>query len=122
MTDLAQQQCRKLTRDDTALSSEEISRHLNQLDPVWQLDNKQPDEPKSDETPAAIYFTFKFDNYYQTMAFVNVIAQIAHQQDHHPDLEVSYNRCTVTYTTHSVGGITINDFICAAKINAAQSL
>jgi 4a-hydroxytetrahydrobiopterin dehydratase len=56
------------------------------------------------------------------MAFVNVIAQIAHQQDHHPDLAVSYNRCTVTYTTHSVGGLSIKDFICAAKINVAQNL
>jgi 4a-hydroxytetrahydrobiopterin dehydratase len=56
------------------------------------------------------------------MAFVNVIAQVAHQQDHHPELTVSYNRCTVSYTTHSVGGLSKKDFICAAKINAAQNL
>ena len=65
---------------------------------------------------------YSFNNYYQTIAFVNVVAQIAHQQDHHPDLTVSYNRCIVSYSTHSVGGLSINDFICAAKINAAQAL
>ena len=56
------------------------------------------------------------------MAFVNVVAQIAHQQDHHPDSLISYNQCKVTYSTHSVGGLSVNDFICAAKINAAQTL
>lgn len=56
------------------------------------------------------------------MAFVNVIAQIAHQQNHHPELQIHYNGCTVTYSTHSLAGLSINDFICAAKINAAQNL
>jgi 4a-hydroxytetrahydrobiopterin dehydratase len=58
---------------------------------------------------------FVFSNYYETMAFVNALAWICHQQDHHPDLEVTYNRCTVKLNTHSVQGISINDFIVAAK-------
>jgi 4a-hydroxytetrahydrobiopterin dehydratase len=52
------------------------------------------------------------------MAFVNAVAWIAHQQDHHPDLEVSYKRCLVRYSTHAINGLSENDFICAAKIDA----
>jgi 4a-hydroxytetrahydrobiopterin dehydratase len=112
MTDLARQQCKALSKDDAALTSEEARALSSELEPGWTLNTDS----------ATISHSFAFDNYYQTIAFVNVIAQIAHQQDHHPDLEVSYNRCQVTYSTHSVGGLSINDFICAAKINAAQSL
>lgn len=62
--------------------------------------------------------TFRFKNFYQTMAFVNALAWIAHQEDHHPDLEVGYSRCKVRYSTHAIGGLSENDFICAAKIDA----
>ena len=58
---------------------------------------------------------YPFSNYYQTMAFVNALAWISHREDHHPDVGVHYNRCVVTYSTHSAGGVTINDVICAAK-------
>jgi len=61
---------------------------------------------------------FRFKNYYQTMAFVNAVAWIAHQEDHHPDMEVSYNRCLINYSTHAIGGLSENDFICTAKIDA----
>ena len=61
--------------------------------------------------------TFTFKNYYQTMGFVNAVAWIAHQQDHHPDMEVAYKTCRVRYSTHAIGGISENDFICAAKID-----
>jgi 4a-hydroxytetrahydrobiopterin dehydratase len=61
---------------------------------------------------------FKFKNYYETMAFVNAVAWIAHHEDHHPDLAVGYNACTASYSTHSAGGLTENDFICAAKVDA----
>jgi 4a-hydroxytetrahydrobiopterin dehydratase len=64
---------------------------------------------------------FKFSNYYETIAFVNALAWIAHREDHHPDLEVGYNRCTVNYSTHSVGGLSKNDFICAARVDALVS-
>ncbi len=59
--------------------------------------------------------TFQFKNYYQTIAFVNALAWISHQENHHPDLEVSYNTCLVRYSTHAIKGLTENDFICAAK-------
>jgi len=51
------------------------------------------------------------------MSFVNAVAHVANGEDHHPDLQVGYNHCSVTYTTHSIGGLSHNDFICAAKID-----
>lgn len=65
---------------------------------------------------AAIAKTFAFKNYYRTLAFVNALAFIAHREDHHPDLGVHYNRVVVRYSTHDVGGLSQNDFICAAKV------
>jgi 4a-hydroxytetrahydrobiopterin dehydratase len=69
----------------------------------------------------AIEKTFHFTNYYQTMAFVNALAFIAHVQDHHPDLSVHYNRCVVRFNTHDVGGITATDFECATQIDALRA-
>lgn len=70
----------------------------------------------------AIVKTFSFKNYHETLAFVNAIAVMIHAEDHHPELVVTYNRCIVKFNTHSVnqgkGGISINDFICAAKVDA----
>ena len=61
---------------------------------------------------------FGFDNFYQTMAFVNAVAEIAHAQDHHPDMMVGFDAVTVSFTTHAAGGLTVNDFICAAQVSA----
>jgi len=66
----------------------------------------------------AIEKTYTFADFHRTMGFVNALAFIANAEDHHPDLAVSYGRCTVRFNTHSVGGISINDFICAAKVDA----
>jgi 4a-hydroxytetrahydrobiopterin dehydratase len=65
--------------------------------------------------------TFPFKDYHQTMAFVNATAWVSHREDHHPDLEVGYNKCRVRYSTHSIGGISENDLICAAKIESLFS-
>lgn len=65
-----------------------------------------------------IHRQFRFKNFHQTMEFVNALAWIAHREDHHPDMEVGYNRCTVRYSTHAIGGLSDNDFICAARIDA----
>ncbi len=70
----------------------------------------------------AIARTYRFANYHETMAFVNATAWISHREDHHPDLAVGYNQCTVTYITHAIGGLSENDFICAAKIDALFGL
>ncbi len=74
-----------------------------------------------DESGKEISRSFTFKNYYQTMAFVNALAWIAHQEDHHPDLQVGYNRVQVRFSTHSIGGLSENDFICAAKIDALSN-
>ncbi len=112
MAALNLQNCKTLADNVSALSHDDANHYTRQLDPAWQVNREQ----------RTISHRYEFKNYYQTIAFVNVIAQIAHQQDHHPDLQVSYKQCTVTYSTHSVGGLSLCDFICAAKINAAQSL
>ena len=65
---------------------------------------------------------YPFGNYHHTMAFVNALAWISHREDHHPDLAVGYNKCRVTYWTHAVGGLSENDFICAAKCDALFDL
>lgn len=70
------------------------------------------------EDGRAISRTYRFDDYYRTMAFVNALAFIAHREDHHPDLGVHYDRAVVRYSTHDVGGLSENDFICAAKADA----
>lgn len=62
--------------------------------------------------------TFRFKNFYETLGFVNAIGWMANRQDHHPDLEVGYNRCVVHWSTHDVGGLSMNDFICAARVEA----
>lgn len=64
----------------------------------------------------AICKEFVFVDYFHTMAFVNAVASIAHREDHHPDLEVHYGRCRVRYSTHDAGGLSLNDFICAARV------
>ena len=81
---------------------------LASLIPLWHI---QPDSK-------SIEREFKFTDYYETMAFVNALAWIAHNEDHHPDMVVTFNHCKVTYSTHTVKGLSRNDFICAAKIDA----
>ena len=55
------------------------------------------------------------------MAFVNAVAWLAHREDHHPDMTVSFNQCRVAYSTHAISGLSENDFICAAKVDALFS-
>ncbi|MBA2547083.1 MAG: 4a-hydroxytetrahydrobiopterin dehydratase [Burkholderiaceae bacterium] len=66
----------------------------------------------------ALTRTYRFENYYETIAFVNALAYLVHREDHHPELRVSYSSCEVRYNTHSINGISQNDFISAAKTDA----
>lgn len=93
-----------------ALTQEELQTLLPQI-PQWKVS----------EDGKKIYRHFNFKNFYKTMAFVNAIAWIAHQENHHPDMEIGFNYCLVKYTTHAVNGLTKNDFICAAKVNNFDS-
>jgi len=85
-----------------------------------QIEALLPEVPgyRVDETRAKISKEYKFADFYETIAFVNALAYIANQEDHHPDLTVSYNKCSVAFSTHDAGGLTENDFICAARVNA----
>ena len=65
----------------------------------------------------SIKHSLKFKDFYRTMSFVNALAHVANTEDHHPDLELGYGYCRVTYSTHSIGGLSVNDFICAAKLD-----
>jgi 4a-hydroxytetrahydrobiopterin dehydratase len=80
--------------------------------------NKSKLGPGWKEKAGVISKTYAFKNYYETMAFVNALAWISHREDHHPDLEVGYNKCVVKYTTHSVGGLSSKDFLCAKKADS----
>ena len=68
-------------------------------------------------TGSAIAKIFRFPGYPQTIAFVNAVAAIAQRENHHPELSVHYDHCIVTWSTHSAGGVTMNDLICAAQVD-----
>ena len=92
-----------------ALNATEIVQHLSQINGEQAHGWRLMDE--------ALEKTFVFGNFYETMAFVNAVAFIAHAEDHHPDLAVSYGKCTVRFSTHDVAGISSSDFDCAAKVD-----
>jgi 4a-hydroxytetrahydrobiopterin dehydratase len=102
---LAERHCKACEPGTAAMTEAQIGLILPQV-PGWEARGGQ------------ITKTFKFQNYHQTMAFVNAVAWVAHREDHHPDMEVGYNRCVVRFSTHSAGGLTENDFISAAKVDA----
>ena len=105
--DLASRHCRPLKGPEHRLDPAEAGARLAAL-PDWALV----------EDGAAIERTFRFEDYHRTMAFVNALAYVAHREDHHPDLGVHYNRVVARYSTHDVGGLSENDFICAARASA----
>ena len=89
-----------------ALTATEVVANLAKIE-GWSL--------SGDGANVAIEKTFHFANYYETISFVNALAHGAHAENHHPDLSVHYDRCVVRFSTHDVGGLSENDFICAAK-------
>lgn len=107
MTALAEQNCTPLRGEQHRIDAALAQAKLAEL-PGWSLEGEA----------AAISRSFRFPDYAATIAFVNAVAAMAEAQDHHPDLEVGYGRCLVRYNTHDVGGLSQNDFICAAKADA----
>ena len=104
---LASAHCRPLRGAEHKLGDAAVAERLALL-PDWRLA----------EDGAAITRRVAFPDYYRTMAFVNALAQIAHREDHHPDLGVHYGHVDVRYSSHDVGGLSENDFICAARMDA----
>jgi 4a-hydroxytetrahydrobiopterin dehydratase len=105
MSSLTEKHCKACKPGSPALTKSQIAKLLPQIS-GWK------------NATAEISRTFDFKDFHQTMEFVNAVAWISHREDHHPDIKVGYNRCEVHYSTHSVNGLSENDFICAAKVNA----
>jgi 4a-hydroxytetrahydrobiopterin dehydratase len=106
MSDLAARRCKPCEGGMAPLSPAQAQELLRQVS-GWTL--------AADAKTLRREFVFR--DFYRTMSFVNALAHVANIEDHHPDLEVGYNYCHVTYTTHAVGGLSENDFVCAAKID-----
>jgi 4a-hydroxytetrahydrobiopterin dehydratase len=109
MTELARKKCKPCEGGVKPFSAAEASQLLKSVK-GWAVESGK------------LAKTYSFQNYYETMAFVNALAWISHREDHHPDLSVGYNKCRVEYTTHAIGGLSENDFICAAKADALFEL
>ncbi|MET0984702.1 MAG: 4a-hydroxytetrahydrobiopterin dehydratase [Steroidobacteraceae bacterium] len=108
MSNLSEQHCKPCEGGVPAHSIESARAMMQQLHKDWRLD----------EIDKSIRREFKFRNFYHTMSFVNAVAHIANVEGHHPDLEVGYNYCRMKWATHAIGGLSDNDFICAAKVDA----
>lgn len=104
---LADKKCIPCEGGMPAMNLEEAKIWMGRIDPAWEL--------ASDGKLISREFIFKGFN--KTMGFVNAIAWIANQESHHPDLNISFDRCVVNFQTHAVNGLTENDFICAKKID-----
>jgi len=107
MSELANRKCVPCEGGVAPLSAAEAASLLGRLHADWKLA----------EDAKSIARAYRFKDFYRTMSFVNAVAHIANVEDHHPDLEVGYNHCRLTYSTHAIGGLSENDFICAAKID-----
>jgi len=112
MSDLAQRRCEPCEGGVAPLTRAAADELLLRLDPAWTLD----------EQAASLRREFAFRDFYRTMSFVNAVAHVANIEDHHPDLEIGYNTCRVRYSTHAIGGLSENDFICAAKLDQIPRL
>ncbi len=108
MTELTAQRCEPCEGGVAPLTREEAEALMAQLDEDWSLS----------EDAKEIHRDYHFKGFNRTMGFVNAVAWIANNENHHPDLEVGWGHCLVRYTTHAIGGLSQNDFICAAKIDA----
>ena len=108
MSELANKRCVPCEGGSKALTIAESHQLQKELDARWKL-------VQGDKRLEA---HFEFNNYYRTTAFINAAAWISHQEDHHPDISFGYNKATVSYWTHTLDGLSHNDFICAAKIDA----
>ncbi|HSW13202.1 MAG TPA: 4a-hydroxytetrahydrobiopterin dehydratase [Solimonas sp.] len=108
MSDLASRRCVSCEGETRSLDLAASMKLKEQLHSRWRLlqDGK------------LLEAEFAFRNYYQTQAFVNAAAWIAHSENHHPDIRFGYKTAVVSWWTHAANGLTENDFICAAKVDA----
>ena len=107
MTDLFDKKCRPCEGGMAPLDPIEAAKLGSDVHADWAI------APDSKSLTRA----YQFRDFYRTMSFVNAVAHVANLEDHHPDLEIGYNYCRIRYSTHAIGGLSENDFICAAKID-----
>lgn len=105
MEDLKNKQCKPCEAGATAMEAEEIKNYLLQIESWEFLDSNK------------ITKEFKFEDFKEAMEFVNKVAELAEAEGHHPDIEIHYNKVVITLWTHSVHGLSENDFILASKID-----
>ncbi|TCV97283.1 pterin-4-alpha-carbinolamine dehydratase [Luteibacter rhizovicinus] len=105
--DLASQHCQPRKGAEHALDRARIDELLASL-PGWTV---SPDGK-------AIVKDFRFDDFHRTLGFINAVGFMANREDHHPDIEAGYGHCHLLWSTHDVGGLSLNDFICAARVEA----
>jgi 4a-hydroxytetrahydrobiopterin dehydratase len=105
--ELSEKHCAPCEGGVAPLSPAKVLRLRKQLHKDWKVA----------EDFKSLKRSLKFKDFYRTMSFVNALAHIANTEDHHPDLKVGYDHCDVTFSTHSIGGLSVNDFICAAKLD-----
>jgi 4a-hydroxytetrahydrobiopterin dehydratase len=108
MSELTSKKCVPCEGGVQPLTRTQAQDLMKQLKPEWKLA----------EDSKSIAAEWKFRNFFHTMSFVNALAHIANAEDHHPDVELGYGYCRIRYNTHAIGGLSENDFICAAKIDA----
>lgn len=106
MSSLTSRKCVPCEGGIPPLTPEEVER-LNGEVSEWNVN----------EEATQIYRTFKFRDFVQAMIFVNAVAQLAEEENHHPDFQINYGKVTLTLWTHAIGGLSENDFILAAKID-----
>ncbi len=106
MNQLISKKCSACSSDTPILDTQTIQNHLKDLT-FWELNANQTEIKRE----------FKFKNYGQVMAFTQTVAWLAFKEGHHPDMLVSYNLCSVRFTTHAINALSENDFICAAKVD-----
>ena len=110
MTILSEQKCAACEGGVAPLEPKAAQNYVAQVS-GWVLD----------KDALSISKKYNFKSYYPCLSFINAAAYIAQQEGHHPDIEFGYNYCVIKYTTHAINGLSINDFICAAKIDKLNS-
>ena len=109
--DLTKKKCEPCEGGTKPFDKKEAEKYLSLLKTKWDL--IEEDEMK-------IQRKYKFESFRKAMDFINKVADLAEEEDHHPNIFNSYTRVTITLFTHSIGGLSINDFILASKIEILE--
>ena len=107
--DLAKRKCIPCEGGTEPFSPQEVETYMSYLKEGWEVVDG-----------VKIQHKYKFEDFKKAMEFVNKVAEIANEEDHHPDIFISYSRVTITLSTHAIGGLSPNDFIVAAKIETIE--